>query len=335
MKFPRGKLAIVVQKRLNASRRAWSERSPGRRALDLCAVAALGALFVVSAAGAASSWFPSLETFGDLQGHFAVAAAAIALVGAMVRSRALVTPAVLLLVLNFGAMNVRMASVDTCAVQTAATGQHVLRVMTLNILDDNDDYSAVERAIGRERPDIVVIEEFRPHHVAMLAKLRAAFPNQVLCLGGPDCGIVILSRYPLDGKRVIGGQTLAALQTTAVIGKSTLTLVGAHMSRPFKGRHQQRQFYLLAKAVETLPQNSVVVGDFNSTLWSSNMARYAKATGVCASNMAHATWPQWLGPLGVPIDHIFLKPGVKLLGLNTVSGTGSDHRGIVATLSMR
>ena len=335
MKFLRGKLAILSKKLISDLQRAWIRRSAVQRVMDLCAAAALGGLLVVSAAGVASSWFPSLETFGDLQGHFAAGAAVIALAGLALRSRAWAQAAVLLLVLNLGAISGRMASVDTCAVQTAATGRHIVRVMTLNILDSNRDYPAVERVIGERRPDIVVIEEFRPHHMALLARLRAAYPNQVICLARPDCGIAIVSRYPLEGKRVIGGQTLAALQATAVIGDSDLTLVGAHMSRPFSGRHQQKQFGLLTKAVDALPSKAVVVGDFNSTLWSSNMARYAKASGVCASNMAHSTWPQWLGPFGVPIDHIFLKQGVKLLSLDTVSRTGSDHRGIVATLSMR
>ncbi len=335
MKSLRGKLAILSKKLVGDLQRAWIRRSAMQRAMDLCAAAALAGLLAVSAAGVLSSWFPSLETFGNLQGHFAAGAAAIALAGLVLRSRAWVTAAILLLVLNLGAISGRMASVDTCAVETAATGRHIVRVMTLNILDTNRDYAAVERVIERHRPDVVVIEEFRRHHMALAARLRAAYPNQIICLSRPDCGIAIVSRYPLEGRRVIGGQTLAALQATAVIGDSDLTLVGAHMSRPFSGRHQRSQFRLLTKAVDALPPNAVVVGDFNSTLWSSNMARYARASGVCASNMAHSTWPQWLGPFGVPIDHVFLKHGVKLLSLDTVSRTGSDHRGIVATLSMR
>ncbi len=335
MKDLRGKLATLPKTLMNALRQAWIRRSAMQRATALLGAAAFGGLFLVSAAGVASPWFPRLETFSDLQGHFAAGAAALALAGLVLRSRRWVTTAVLLVVLNLGAMGGRMATVDSCPVQTAATGRHIVRVMTLNIRDTNRDYPAVERVIGERRPDIVVIEEFRQHHRAMLARLRGAYPHQLLCLGRPDCGIAIISRYPLEGKRVIGGQTLAALATRAVIGDSTLTVVGAHMSRPFSGRHQQKQFRLLTQAVDALPQNAVVVGDFNSTLWSANLARYARTSGVCASNVTHATWPQWLGPFGVPIDHVFLKRGVKLLSLHTVSKTGSDHRGIVASLSMR
>jgi endonuclease/exonuclease/phosphatase (EEP) superfamily protein YafD len=64
------------------------------------------------------------------------------------------------------------------------------------------------------------------------------------------------------------------------------------------------------------------------------LSRYVRGAGVCASNLTHATWPEWLGPFGVPIDHIFLKRGVRLLSIATVSGTGSDHKALLATISV-
>jgi endonuclease/exonuclease/phosphatase (EEP) superfamily protein YafD len=335
MKFLSGKAAVAAKELVIELRQAWIERSAARRAIDLFVAAMFGGLALVSAAGVASSWLPSLETFGDLQGHFAGGAAALAIAGLVARSRVCVRAAALLLAANLVAIEYRVDSVDTCPVQTAATGQHVLRVMTLNIWNQNHDFAAVESAVARHRPDIVVLEEVQPYHEALLAQLRAGYPHQASCDSHPDCGISILSKFPLKVRPVIGGHRLSVLKAAITLDNRQLLLVGTHMRRPFDGRTQLGQFDDLKRTVAALPANAIVVGDFNSTLWSANMAHYAKGAGICASNLAHATWPEWLGPFGVPIDHVFLKHGVRLLSIATVPNTGSDHKGIVATLSMR
>jgi endonuclease/exonuclease/phosphatase (EEP) superfamily protein YafD len=330
-----GKIAAAAKQRLSGLRQAWRGRSAARRAIVLSGAALIGCLFLVSVAGIASSRYPSLETFGNLQGHFALAAVAVAIGGLALRSRTWVLGAVLLLTANAGAIGYRVAAVETCTVQTAASAQHVLRVMTLNIWNKNHDLPAVEQVIAQHRPDIVVLQEVHPHHAALFTRLRDTYPYQAACESHPDCGVAMLSKFPLRTEPVPGGYRLAAVQTVVKLADDELVILGAHMIRPFKGRGQSNQFRVLTQAVEALPANAVVVGDFNSTLWSSNMARYAKKAGICASNLTHATWPEWLGPLGLPIDHIFLKDGVRLLSIATVASTGSDHRGVVATLGVR
>jgi endonuclease/exonuclease/phosphatase (EEP) superfamily protein YafD len=300
----------------------------------LLLAAAFGHLVLLSLAGVGSPWLPTLETFAALQFHFALAAGIVSGLCLMLRWKPGAAAAAALLAANLGVVAYRSAPVDTCTVQAAATGQHALRLMTLNIWGRNREFAALERVLAQHRPDVVVLQELRPHHRELLARLRTTYPNQAFCDAHPDCGIAILSRLPLDPHRLSGGEDVTVLESAVTIDDQRLVVLGAHLHRPFAGHDQYDQFRALTHAVAKLPGNAVVAGDFNSVPWAPNMAHYAAGAGVCASNLTHATWPVWMGPFGVPIDHIFLKDGVRLLSIATVSGTGSDHKAVLATLGL-
>jgi endonuclease/exonuclease/phosphatase (EEP) superfamily protein YafD len=334
MKVLRGAFLIAANFFAGQLQRARTGGSAARRAGVLLLAAALGPLALFSLAGVGSASLPALEAFATLQVHFALAAAILSGVGLMLRWKPGAAAAAALLAANLGVVAYRSAPVDTCTVQAAATGQHVLRLMTLNIWGANRDFAALERVLAQHRPDVVVLQELRPHHHALLARLSATYPHQAFCDAHPDCGIAILSHLPLEPHRMTGGEDVTVLESAVTIDDQRLVVLGAHLHRPFAGRDQYDQFRALTHAVAKLPGNAVVAGDFNSVPWASNMAHYAAGAGVCASNLTHATWPVWMGPFGVPIDHIFLKDGVRLLSIATISGTGSDHKAVLATLAL-
>jgi endonuclease/exonuclease/phosphatase (EEP) superfamily protein YafD len=309
-------------------------RTRGRWIFDAVMVLAMGALAALSIGAVASAWWPILETFGNLQVHIAAACAALLLVALLGRSNGWTLVAAAALVFNVVSVGLRVAPVAVCPVLTAATGHHPVHILTHNIWGWNHDLAALEGVIRRQGPDVVVLQEIRPHHRPLLDRLRTAYPYQTRCEMNPDCGIAILSRYPFETRREVGGTAVTALEIALTVEGRKLVLVGAHVRRPFHGRAQSAEFRALTPIVSGLPANAVIVGDFNSVLWSPNMTRYVEASGVCAGNTTHATWPEWLGPLGIPIDHIFLKQGVRLLSIATLDGTGSDHRALLATVGI-
>lgn len=312
-------------------------RPPWKRVFDVVMLAALAFLLVVSIAGVGSAWKPSLETWGNLQAHLAVASGLILLATLVVRSHGWSVIAVAVLLLNVTAVAVRVAPVTTCPVMMAATGQQTARILTHNISWRNRDFDAIDRLFAETDADIIVLQEVRQSHALYLEKLRERYPYQVMCDAGDYCGIVILSRHPIEYRETIEDENHIALamETAVSIDGHELVLVGAHLSRPFRGVGQANQFRSLTRVVAELPPNTVVAGDFNSAPWSTNMARYAPDAGVCASNAAQSTWPQWLGPFGIPIDHVFLKSGVQLLSVGAVNGAKSDHKALVATVGLR
>jgi endonuclease/exonuclease/phosphatase (EEP) superfamily protein YafD len=70
----------------------------------------------------------------------------------------------------------------------------------------------------------------------------------------------------------------------------------------------------------------LLAGDFNLTPWSPFYSDFIRATGlVNAARGRLATWPAWLGPLGIPIDHALLRGSLSLVRIASGPDLGSDH----------
>jgi len=318
-------------------RDAARRRKAARGLTDRVILGLIGLLAAFSLAGVASAWIPQMETFGNLQGYLGAGGFVAIMLTLLLRAPRWGTLATAVVVLNVATIVYRTTLVETCPIQMAATGHSAVRVMSHNILHDNRDFGAIERVVREARPDIVVLQEIRPSHRPLFARLADLYPYQSACPKGRFCGIKILSRYPLESRDTVNGRLgeMIALDNVVSIGGRKLTLLGVHMVRPFSGRTQRAQFDRLFAAVAKLPPDALIAGDFNSVRWSANMARYAAGARVCDANASDATWPVWLGPAGIPIDHVFLKPGLRLLSVATLGGSGSDHKALLATIGLR
>lgn len=312
-------------------------RSAARGLIDLVMFGLVSLLAALSLAGIASTWVPQMETFGNLQGYLGAGGFVAVMLTLLLRAPRWGTLAAVVVVLNVGTIVYRTTLVEACPIQMAATGTNVVRVMSHNVLMGNRKLDAIERMVRDARPDIVVLQEVRPAHRPLFARLADVYSYQSVCPQGLFCGIKILSRYPLENRNTVNGRLgeMIALDNVVSIGGRKITLIGVHMVRPFRGRVQRAQFDRLFATVAKLPPNALIAGDFNSVRWSANMARYAAGARVCDANASDATWPVWLGPAGIPIDHVFLKPGLRLLSVATLSGSGSDHKALLATVSLR
>ena len=207
--------------------------------------------------------------------------------------------------------------------------------MQHNIWKKNHDFAAFRRVVERERPDVIVMQETEPFHHAWFDRLRAEYPYRAYCDGDRSCGVTMLSRYPLVAGPQVDPENDWVLRAVVSVGTRKLVVLGTYIATPFPGERQDWEFGGLTRIMKAQPSNAVLTGDFNSVFWSPNMARYIAASGVCSTNPTRATFPRRLGPAGLPIDHIFFKPGVRLLKVKTVAGTGSDLRALLATVSIQ
>ena len=79
----------------------------------------------------------------------------------------------------------------------------------------------------------------------------------------------------------------------------------------------------------------IVAGDFNATPWSPHFRDLLATTGLRDAGSGRGwlpTWPTWLGPAGIPIDHVLVKGPVTVAGLSLGPDVGSDYRPLVADL---
>lgn len=219
-----------------------------------------------------------------------------------------------------------------------------LRLVFANVNIDNDRVEALGRWVAEQQPDVVVLTEVLPGHMAALETALADWPHWLKEPRGHAFGQVIASRLPLLTRRTIpldGGAWQSPIPVMAAVtvplGEGSLRVVGFHPYPPLlPGTAPERnaQFVQAAGVVDAMTGPMVVTGDFNATAWSPALRDFAAGTGLTGYNIA-ATWPVQLGFAGIAIDHALVSDGVAITALATGPDLGSDHRAIVVDLVVR
>jgi vancomycin resistance protein VanJ len=235
-------------------------------------------------------------------------------------------------------------------------GAPVLRIIEHNVWAKNRrPYQTAEALLGRHA-DVVVLVEAEGSSRMVADRLRAAYPYATRCLDGPYCGMEIFSRYPISGWRShIGGwrppenDFLMWLRADIDAGPAgPVSLYATKLVHPGPNGIQARQIEGL---VETLGQSggrrTIVTGDFNLTPWSFRLRRLDSSLQQVASlrrlTRGVRTWParlpqapgaNWPVPL-IGIDHLYAGPDWRLVSLQRLPATGSDHYPIEVVLTPR
>ncbi len=121
------------------------------------------------------------------------------------------------------------------------------------------------------------------------------------------------------------------------LGDGPLQVVMVHLSSPTsvgEWHARDRQLRALAGLLAGIQGPLVVLGDFNLTLADPLWPVLLAGGGVrSAAGHEPASWPDWLGPCGITIDHILVR-GAAIDGLRAFTLPGSDHRGLRAELAV-
>ncbi|MEO0375190.1 MAG: endonuclease/exonuclease/phosphatase family protein [Cyanobacteria bacterium P01_A01_bin.17] len=217
-----------------------------------------------------------------------------------------------------------------------------VRVMTYNIWIFNENYDAVQDAIQREDPDILLLTEVSSQAMSVLED-RLSYPHTYRTTGGNNA---LLSRYPIleATSDLLGvdveGRTYNLVARLDIEGQR-VTLIGIHPPIPVLPKYfhvRNRQLDALAQYVRALDGSIIVLGDFNTTPWSPYLRRFEKSTklenagrgrGIYATWHYHSNLPKSF--FKVPIDHIETRGFTGRQAWVGASG-GSDHRPIIADI---
>ncbi len=213
-----------------------------------------------------------------------------------------------------------------------------LRVLFFNALGENAAYGdRIVSAILNESPDVVAIAEPEAIYPA-LARLRAHFDFVSPCTFETCPLLVAARRQPLRFWRLSlnpaweNRYAVAELETGT--GKGVFLAAG-HLMKPWLVGLAEVELARLKSQYDWLPGPVVAVGDFNAAPWSRPMQELLTHTGLRALRRPVPTWPAAFGPLGVPIDHVLVHEGARVVHARPFGGAlNSNHRGIVADIAL-
>ena len=311
--------------------RRKKRRAPG--GIECFGGVLLGLLgLVMSRAG--QLWI-GFDVFSQFTLHFALLTLACAAGLLMPRARLFV--ALLLLLSGIVAIGAwpHVASRTPQILAAVVAGERALTVASFNALYVNRDAEAVRTEIERLDADVVALIEVGPGKKQILGALKQRYPYQTDCRDIDYCELAILSKFPIvESEGRAGWEGPPYIRARLGPEAGGLTVMGVHTIRFPHARAQFRQVTELARLLEKLPGNKLVMGDFNATPFSRILPVIEQ--GANLRRITHLpTWPAQTGLPQIAIDHIFLSPTLRVLEAPRIGErAGSDHYPIIARISV-
>ncbi|MCO6389477.1 AP endonuclease [Aliihoeflea aestuarii] len=308
--------------------------------LRLAALAGVAAL-----AGALSfgylGWFhPAFDSFS----HFRLHLAALLLVAVLPLAVLRYWPeAVFAMVLAIGAIGstVDFAEDDAAIAGIDMRSTPVFRLFHLNLRFDNDRPDLVLSAIGAHRPDVITFTEASIEWREWLEVLEGAYPYQVICPPPSRIGgVAILSRRPFlsESAEACSDRGSFARVDIDFAGRPA-SVIAMHLGWPWPFG-QQSHFERIAHDLSVLSDRTILAGDFNAVPWSqtvrqiADMGHFQVLRGIGPTWLHRSLPDAWLPWVGLPIDQVMVKDGIRVEGARTLDAVGSDHLPILVEFSV-
>ena len=211
-----------------------------------------------------------------------------------------------------------------------------LRLAAINVWYRNHQFQRVIDFIARERPDVVLLAEVTAEWEQALAPLNADYAHRCTTRGRRGTGLLLLSRWPMQAAVLPGFSDVEpAVSATLRVNERSVQVLSVHTSWPLgpaSSALRDRQLALIGEFARSHTGPLIVLGDLNVSPFSRHLQ--ALLAGGNLRSAAHdcgwqPTWPTFLPPAGIQIDHALTGAGVFVTAFRRGSPVGSDHLPII------
>lgn len=218
-----------------------------------------------------------------------------------------------------------------------------ISVMSVNLLLTTTELDGLATGIAAAQPDILVLVELTPTHVAELeSTLDVLYPYHDAEPSRDVRGIGIWSKFPIQESTIepLTSGSWPAVRAFIDLGRDEVQVIGVHPPPPGNARDRQVQDREL-DVISRMPRDTptIVMGDFNASAEHGVFRDFLADSGLRdahaeAGGLYPATWPtnMFLPPL-LHIDHILVNNDVEIRSATIPDFEwGGDHRPVAARL---
>lgn len=225
----------------------------------------------------------------------------------------------------------------------AKTSANEIKIFVHNVLSSNTSTTPVLQQIEGENPDLIVLLESNVHWLQGLSSIQTAYPYKVLVPEEGFRGIALYSKLPISKHSIeyFGTSPIPSIQAQISTDNSTFNLIATHPFPPISSHHyssRNNQLSAIAKRATMLSNAPLIVaGDLNTTMWSTHyqvLETAGKLQNASKGFGIGPTWPSHLSIMGIPIDHILVSKHFYVRDFKVGTGTGSDHRPVIAIVQL-
>ena len=209
-----------------------------------------------------------------------------------------------------------------------------LRVMMSNVLTSNNDKDVFVDLIRTLEPDVLVLLEINAQWIRSLKVLDDIYSYKRLIPSNDNFGIGIMSKYPLENMKV---KRFAELKIASIVADvrfmddKTVHIVATHPLPPVSSiffENRNIHYDRLATYMASVKGSKVVIGDFNTTMFSPYYSQFLKDSGLTNASQDFGIQPTWLAFLPffrIQLDYAFVDSGTAVRHFEVLPDIGSDH----------
>ena len=206
-------------------------------------------------------------------------------------------------------------------------------MIEFNMLKSNPQARADAAWLAGHDADILVLLEASRMQKEWGAVLQAKYPTMVSCSVHYPCSTVLFSKFPLTSLQAHAGdgdadnrKALSALTAVLDVNGTPLTVIAAHLDRPWPLGEQGRWLDAMRKVAANASGPAVMTGDFNSAPWTHALRTISAAGGFRLGSGFATSWPgDNAAILRLPLDQLYLRGRVQAVSVETGPRRGSDH----------
>ncbi|WP_102107582.1 endonuclease/exonuclease/phosphatase family protein [Oceaniglobus roseus] len=217
----------------------------------------------------------------------------------------------------------------------------VVRVMSSNVLMENDRYQAVRDAITGADPDILFLMETDETWASELDPVVQEYPTVLRHPKDNYYGLVLATRlkvHKMEVRYLTADDTPTAFAELETDTGKVFRFVGMHPRPPTPGvdsEDRDAQLYYAARFARATGMPVIIMGDFNAVAWSNISHRFKQVGRYLDPRIGRGPLPSFdvnHPILRFPIDQIYITDDVAMVHFGRGPDVGSDHYPMIADL---
>jgi endonuclease/exonuclease/phosphatase (EEP) superfamily protein YafD len=214
-----------------------------------------------------------------------------------------------------------------------------LRLLTIKILDDAADDAALKKTVDEANADVVIMTT-----TGSLAGrrdlMRQSYPFHAGCDDSANsrCTVMLLARRPISDLRFqqlspVGSELISA---AFPIEGRRVRVFAIRLSKMWFDTFHSFELFNITRILRETKEPVLLAGDFSAPVIVADMRWFLGNNRLSSVYSEPATWPAWLGPLGVSNDHVFFKAPLSVLSVNRTDTTGrSGYVSLISNIAIK
>lgn len=230
------------------------------------------------------------------------------------------------------------------AVTEMPQDRNAIRIASININSQNNKLDAMQDTLLKLDADVILLIEITSAQAGKIETLHQHYSHRLLDARDNSFGIAILSRLPFDS--VSATTTIddfsSVIEARLVKNHAPITILGVHfyapVNREWMLKRNRQLHWLKTRLQQNGNEPALVIGDFNVSSYTHAFRDFVAQTNMLDSSKVfgrYSSWPDFLGPLGIPIDHALVSRRLNITQRRITTVTGTDHKAVTVDIVAR